>query len=134
MYNFEIRKDKLDKSYTGINTVSLGLASGQLKLCGLKLFLYLAGNRDGFSWTLNPTAYAGWLGVPYEGSSARAVRKAINDGIADLIENNYLEKIDENTYRFSEQFVPKNQQKEIKCDNNEEKKEQKVPKNVDFIF
>ena len=100
MYNFEIRKDKLDKSYTGINTVSLGLASGQLKLCGLKLFLYLAGNRDGFSWTLNPTAYAGWLGVPYEGSSARAVRKAINDGIADLIENNYLEKIDENTLKI----------------------------------
>lgn len=134
MYNFEISKDKLDKSYTGINTVSLGLAAGQLKLCGLKLFLYLAGNKDGFKWTLNPTAYAGWLGISYEGSSARAVRKAINDGIADLVEHNYLTKIDENTYRFSEHFVPKLVEKEIKCDNKEEKKEQIVPKNADFVF
>ena len=38
-----------------------------------------------------------------------AIRKAIDDGIADLIENGYLEVVsaEEELYRFSEQKVPK---------------------------
>ena len=108
MKSFEIHKAKLDKSYTGINTTILGQAVGDLKYSGLKLYLYLASNKDGFNWTLNPQAYANWLGIDYE-VSGRTVRKAITDGLADLIAQGYVEVIDEKaeTYRFLEQKVPK---------------------------
>ena len=78
-----------------------------IPFCGLKLYLYLASNKDGYKWTLNPSVYATWLGLDYSNSStARAVRKAINDGIADLVEKGYLIVIDENNFEFMEQKVP----------------------------
>lgn len=126
---FEINKAKLDNSYTGINTAVLGQAVGSLKFCGLKLYLYLSGNRDGFSWTLNPSAYADWLGVDYA-TKGRTVRKAIDEGIADLIENGYLEVIEEEKYKFLEQKVPKIDD-EIEINEN---LEQKVPKKSEFKF
>ena len=134
MKKFEICKAKLDKSYTGINTAVLGQASGKLKLCGLKLYLYLCSNKDGFTWTLNPSAYADWLGVDYQ-SKGRTVRKAIDEGIADLIENGYMIVVDskEEIYRFLEQKVPK-KESQIKI---EEKVEQIVPKKEvqkEFVF
>jgi hypothetical protein len=107
MISFLTHKAKLNNNFTGINTEVLGKASGELKLCGLKLYLYLAGNKDGYKWTLNPTAYANWLGLDYaNASTARAVRKAINDGIADLIEKGYLIAIDSNNFEFMEQKIP----------------------------
>lgn len=126
---FEINKAKLDNSYTGINTAVLGQAVGSLKFCGLKLYLYLSGNRDGFSWTLNPSAYADWLGIDYA-TKGRTVRKAIDEGIADLIENGYLEVIEEEKYKFLEQKVPKIDD-EIEINEN---LEQKVPKKSEFKF
>ena len=129
MKEFEINKAKLDKSYTGINTAILGQAVGSLKLCGLKLYLYLSSNKDGFTWTLNPSAYATWLDVDYV-KKGRTVRKAIDEGIADLIENGYLEVIDEDKYRFLEQKVPKIEGQEQIV----EKVEQKVPKKSEFVF
>ena len=59
--------------------------------------------------------YANWLGVDYE-KSGRTVRKAINDGISDLIENKYLIQEGKNHYEFYEGGTA-------------EKKEQKIPKN-----
>lgn len=131
MKSFEIHKAKLDKNYTGINTTILGQAVGDLKYSGLKLYLYLASNKDGFNWTLNPQAYANWLGIDYE-VSGRTVRKAITDGLADLIAQGYVEVIDEKAeiYRFLEQKVPK-----IVDDNKIlENLEQKVPKKSEFVF
>lgn len=131
MKSFEIHKAKLDKSYTGINTTILGQAVGDLKYSGLKLYLYLASNKDGFNWTLNPQAYANWLGIDYE-VSGRTVRKAITDGLADLIAQGYVEVIDEKAeiYRFLEQKVPK-----IVDDSKIlENLEQKVPKKSEFVF
>lgn len=131
MKSFEIHKAKLDKSYTGINTTILGQAVGDLKYSGLKLYLYLASNKDGFTWTLNPQAYANWLGIDYE-ASGRTVRKAITDGLADLIAQGYVEVIDEKaeTYKFLEQKVPK-----IVDDSKIlENLEQKVPKKLEFVF
>ena len=131
MKTFEIHKAKLDKSYTGINTDALGQATGDLKHCGLKLYLYLASNKDGFSWTLNPSAYASWLGIDYA-SKGRTVRKAIEDGLADLIDNGYVIILDSDNERFSfqEQKVPKitDQVKNI------EKVEQIVPQKPGFTF
>lgn len=107
MMSFITHKAKLNNSFTGINTEILGKAAGELKFCGLKLYLYLASNKDGYKWTLNPSVYANWLGLDYSNSStARAVRKAINDGIADLVEKGYLVVIDENNFEFMEQKVP----------------------------
>ena len=131
MKSFEIHKAKLDKSYTGINTTILGQAVGDLKYSGLKLYLYLASNKDGFTWTLNPQAYANWLGIDYE-ASGRTVRKAITDGLADLIAQGYVEVIDEKaeTYKFLELKVPK-----IVDDSKIlENLEQKVPKKSEFVF
>lgn len=125
MYKFEINKTKLNNNFTGIHTPSLGLAVGELKLCGLKLYLYLAGHKDGTSWNLNPTVFADWLGV----EPGRTVRKTITDGIADLLANGYLEEIGEESYKFSEQKIPKNSENEV-----EEKVEQIVPKNEGFVF
>lgn len=107
MMSFITHKAKLNNNFTGINTEVLGKAAGELKLCGLKLYLYLAGNKDGYKWTLNPAAYANWLGLDYaNASTARAVRKAINDGISDLVEKGYLIAIDDNNFKFMEQKVP----------------------------
>lgn len=106
MISVKVNKAKLNNNFTGINTVCLGQAAGELKFCGLKLYLYLAGNKDGYMWTINPSVYATWLGMDYN-SSGRTVRKAINDGVADLIENGYLKEIGEDKYEFLEQKVPK---------------------------
>ena len=115
MDSFTTHKSNLKNNFTGINTVILGQACGELKLCGLKLYLYLASNKDNFKWNMNPVAQANWLGVDYE-KSGRTVRKAINDGISDLIENKYLVQEGKNHYEFYEGGTA-------------EKKEQKVPKN-----
>ncbi len=105
MISVAITKSKLNNNFTGVNTIVLGQAAGELKLCGLKLYLYLAGNKDGYRWTINPVAYANWLGVDYS-TSGRSVRKAINDGVADLIEHGYLRKLGEDSFEFLEQKVP----------------------------
>lgn len=105
MNQFKIKKSELKNNFTGIYTPDLGTASGCLKLCGLKLFLYLAGNANNMVWTVNPAAYANWLGLDYN-KQGRTVRKAINDGIEDLEANGYLKKISEEKYEFSEQKVP----------------------------
>lgn len=105
MISVIVNKSALNNSFTGINTRTLGYAAGQLKFCGLKLYLYLAGNRDGFKWVLNPTAYANWLGVDYA-VNGRAVRKSLNDGIADLEAHGFLRKCGNDQYEFLEQNVP----------------------------
>ena len=78
MNQFKIKKSELKNNFTGIYTPDLGTASGCLKLCGLKLFLYLAGNANNMVWTVNPAAYANWLGLDYN-KQGRTVRKAIKE-------------------------------------------------------
>ena len=108
MMSFITHKAKLNNSFTGIHTATLGCAVGELKPCGLKLYLYLSGNKDGFQWTLNPSAFAAWMGLNYSDSNtSRAVRKVINDGISDLIEKGYLVQKSKDLFDFLEQKVPK---------------------------
>lgn len=127
MKSFEIHKASLDNKFTGINTKVLGQAIGDLKYCGLKLYLYLASHPDNSNWTVNPSVYADWVGTDYA-SKGRSVRKIIDDGIADLIENNYIQIIneEEEKYYFSEQKIPKIE-KQMKM-------EQIIPKNTSFTF
>lgn len=69
----------------------MGKAMGSLKLCGVRVYLYLCGNKDGYNWNLNPTAFANWLGV----EKSRGTDKTLTDGIANLLEYKYLKKIEE---------------------------------------
>lgn len=105
MVSVIVNKSALNNSFTGINTRVLGYAAGDLKFCGLKLYLYLAGNKNGFKWVLNPSAYANWLGIDYA-ANGRSVRKSLNDGIADLLEHGYLKQRGADEYEFVEQIVP----------------------------
>lgn len=124
MKHFKINKVPLGNNYTGINTQALGQATKDLNLTGLRLYLYLASNKDGFKWTLNSTAFGNWAGI----DNTRSANKAIKDGIENLTKNGYLILVDEESeeYRFfeqkQEQSVPKN--------DNLPKKEQIVPKIV----
>jgi hypothetical protein len=54
---------------------------------------------------LNPAAYANWLNIDYS-SKGRSVRKAIDDGVADLVANGFLRQVGDSQYEFSEQIVP----------------------------
>ena len=96
MTTFTLRKGELkneDKRFTGINTEALGVAAGKLSVAGLRLYLYLAGHKDGIQWTVNPSVYADWLGIDYS-TKGRTVRKTLNDGISNLIDKKYLKLVD----------------------------------------
>ena len=122
MKSFEIHKASLDNKFTGINTKVLGQAIGDLKYCGLKLYLYLASHPDNSNWTVNPSVYADWVGTDYS-SKGRSVRKIIDDGIADLIENNYIfdhdailpDFLKETKLRYRFDFIIYNEDGSIKC-------------------
>lgn len=106
MAKFRILKEPLQPHFLGLNIESVGIAAGKLKPCGLKLYLYLMSNSDGFIWNMNPAAFAKWLGLDYSNASeARKARKAVSDGIIDLKESGYLIEEDDE-YAISEQFVP----------------------------
>jgi hypothetical protein len=109
----------------------VGQATGCLKHCGLKLYLYLMSNSDGFTWTMNYSAFANWLGADYgNASEARKVRKIVSDGIVDLKEHGYLKSDGEESYIISEQFVPEWLSSKVGtiCSSQESLKEQIVPK------
>ena len=124
MAKFRIQKEPLQPHFLGVNVDSMGNAAGSLKLCGLKLYLYLMSNSDGFEWNMNPSAYAKWLGIDYE-KSGRSVRKAIDDGVKDLIDNGFL-KEEKGNYIISEQIVPE-WKIGTNCSSQDAKKEQTVP-------
>ena len=105
MNSYQINKLPLKAPFMSVNEESIGIAAGKLKLCGLKLYLYLLCNKDGVTWKVNPSVYAEWLGLDYS-SNGRGVRKAIDEGTEDLIKNGYVLKLEKDLYAFSEQFVP----------------------------
>ena len=99
MAKFTIKKEPLQAHFLGINVENVGNASGCLKHCGLKLYLYLMSNSNGFTWNMNPSAFANWLGADYSNASeARKVRKTISDGIEDLKEHGFLKEEDLDVY------------------------------------
>lgn len=107
MAKFKIQKEPLQPHFLGVNISAIGEATGRLKFCGLKLYLYLMGNSDGFTWNMNPVAFANWLKIDYNNASeARKVRKIISDGIVDLKENGLLKEEGMDSYVISEQIVP----------------------------
>ena len=107
MAKFTISKEPLQPHFLGVNVDTIGAAAGQLKYCSMKLYLYLMCNSDGFTWNMNPAAFAKWMGVDYNNASeARKVRKIISDGIADLKACGFLKEVENDTYDISEQIVP----------------------------
>ena len=134
MAKFKIEKEPLQPHFLGLNIDNIGSASGCLKHCGLKLYLYLMSNSDGFTWNMNPSAFANWLGMDYSNASeARKVRKVISDGIVDLKENGFLKEDGLDSYVISEQIVPEWLSSTLgtNCSTQEASKEQIVPKMVE---
>ena len=134
MAKFKIEKEPLQPHFLGLNIDTIGNASGCLKHCGLKLYLYLMSNSDGFTWNMNPVAFANWLGADYSNASeARKVRKTISDGILDLRENGFLKEDGLDAYIISEQIVPEWLSSSLgtKSSTQESSKEQIVPKMVE---
>ena len=134
MAKFKIEKEPLQPHFLGLNIDNIGSASGCLKHCGLKLYLYLMSNSDGFTWNMNPVAFANWLGADYSNASeARKVRKTISDGILDLRENGFLKEDGLDAYVISEQIVPEwlGSSLGTKSSTQESSKEQIVPKMVE---
>ena len=134
MAKFKIEKEPLQPHFLGLNIDNIGNASGCLKHCGLKLYLYLMSNSDGFTWNMNPVAFANWLGADYSNASeARKVRKTISDGILDLRENGFLKEDGLDAYVISEQIVPEwlGSNLGTKSSTQESSKEQIVPKMVE---
>ena len=140
MVKFHIQKEPLQPQFLGLNIGTTGQAAGKLKLCGLKLYLYLMGNADGFTWTMNPAAYANWLGIEDYAKSGRSVRKAIDDGIKDLVENGYIQKVGD-SYQISETACFMVEEKEqnqssksgTNCSSVVEAKELKVPNSEQIV-
>lgn len=133
MAKFKIQKEPLQPHFLGLNVEAVGEAAERLKHCGLKMYLYLMSNSDGFVWNMNPTAFANWLGVDYSNQSmSRKVRKTISDGTEDLKVNGYLKEIGKDSYIISEQIVPEWLDSTLgtKSSDEDAEKEQIVPKKL----
>lgn len=131
MAKFTIKKEPLQPHFLGLNVDAVGAAAGQLKYCSMKLYLYLMCNSDGFTWNMNPVAFANWLGMDYSNASeARKVRKIIADGIEDLRACGFLKEDKNDEYAISEQIVPEWLSSKLgtKSSSVESLKEQIVPK------
>lgn len=88
MKNIEIKNQNKD---------NIGITVGKLSLNGLRVYLFLINNN------LNQFEiedYANWLGKDYDSNSnkSRAIRKSLNDGIQNLLDNNYLIEKDKDNY------------------------------------
>ena len=128
---FQIQKEVLQPHFLSLNIDAVGRAVERLKPCGLKLYLYLMSNSDGFTWNMNPVAFANWMGVDSSNASqARRVRKMISEGIIDLQEKGFLKDNGMDSYIISEQFVPEwlSSQGGTNCSSQVALKEQIVPK------
>lgn len=79
------------------NKDDIGIIAGKLSLNGLRVYLFLINNN------LNQFEiedYADWLDKDYDSNSnkSRAIRKSLNDGIQNLLDNNYLIERDKDNY------------------------------------
>lgn len=79
------------------NKDDIGIIAGKLSLNGLRVYLFLINNN------LNQFEiedYANWLGKDYDSNSnkSRTIRKSLNDGIQNLLDNNYLIEKDKDNY------------------------------------
>lgn len=88
MKNIEIKNQNKD---------DIGVITGKLSLNGLGVYLFLINNN------LNQFEiedYANWLDKDYDSNSnkSRAIRKSLNDGIQNLLDNNYLIEKDKDNY------------------------------------
>ena len=113
MIKISINKEEVLPQFMSGNIANFGEAAGLLKPCGFKLYVYLMCNANGFQWTLNPAAFAAWQGVP----NSRGVRKQVDDGLKDLVDNGFAQEAGLGEYEFFEkhikveQIVPKSEQK-----------------------
>lgn len=129
------KQDKYEGNFTQADTEALGIAAGKLKLVGIRLYIYLIGNRNNYNFSLSPFAYGRWYGVDYldeeankiDESKRSSVNKALREGIKNLTEAGYLKLIVPNNYEFyefGEQTVP--QETNCSSENKQSLREQTV--------
>ena len=89
-----IHREPLNKGgFLGINNEHWMSASRDLGAHALRLYLYLASNKDGYSLALSPEAVRQAIGMP---------RSTYHDQFKILIEKGYLVPSHGNTYEFFE--------------------------------
>lgn len=132
------RKEKFENIHFEMDFKDLAIAAGELKHCGLRVYLYLAKNADLYTQQMSPEDYANWFQMDYI-KGGRNIRKQIDDGIEDLMVHGYLRRAqDSNRYEFSEQKVPEWIKKASESLEQKvpeiEKTEQKVPNRNDDLL
>lgn len=133
---------KYNKNFLQGDIGAIGEAAGKLKPTGFKLYIYLLGNANDYTFELLPSAFANWQdggysenGVILDENKRRAINKSVKDGLDNLIETGYIEKIGVDKYVFyekgkeasKEQKVPVGSIEGTNCSYEVEAKEQKVP-------
>ena len=91
-----VNKAPADKQhlYTVINLQALNTACMKLQSkAGIKLFLYLAKNQNGYKFALSSADFMEWSGVKIG---------AYNTAFKELVDNGYLSSIGGNYYIFNE--------------------------------
>ncbi len=89
----QIHRKQLEGSFLGINNDSWMAASRDLGATGLRLYLYLASNRDGYKFALSPEDIRLETGMP---------RSTYHDWFKILQEKGYLVHAHGNTFDFYE--------------------------------
>lgn len=95
-------------TFTTVDSEALGKAIQELNKDAIKLYCYLIGNKSGYRWGMNATAYARWLGVLKPGENfenenrKRTITMSIDRGRKELIKKSYLKEITETEYEFYE--------------------------------
>lgn len=88
-----VHREELKNSFLGINNDNWMAASRDLGATGLRLYLYLAANKNGYAFSLSPEAIRQEIGMP---------RSTYHDWFKILQEKGYLVPAHGNTFDFYE--------------------------------
>ncbi len=89
----KIHKEDLKKDFLGINNATWMAAAKDLSASALKLYLYFASNKNGFTLALSPKAIENHIGM---------ARSTYCDQFKVLLNKGYLVHVQGNTYVFYE--------------------------------
>lgn len=87
-----ISKQKYDENFLQVSNEEWQCAARNLSGVGFKLYLYLAGNKNGFELALSQKAF---------GDATGASRNAYHRAVDELISKGYITNLTDNTYIFT---------------------------------
>ena len=89
----KINREKIKNDFLGIKNANWMAAARNLSASALKLYMYFASNKNGFSLALSPKAIENQIGM---------ARSTYCDQFKILLEKGYLVHAGGNTYEFYE--------------------------------